>query len=309
MDKKYFVLAFYCFTDLKEPHQEIAEQLAFLEERDAKARIYISEEGINGQMSAAEEDARAYMAWMHSRPPFENLHFKIHEWHENVFPRLIIRYRRQLVAIDDPWDIEETGIHVEPEDWAQMIDQEKPPLLIDVRNDYEWKIGHFEGAETPACKTFREFRSYAQELRDKIPTDEPIMMCCTGGIRCEVYSAYLKRMGFEKVYQLKGGIINYGQKMGSKHWKGKLFVFDDRMSVPISNETPEIIAECFHCKTATDDYYNCANMDCNFLFLCCQACLEKLHGCCCQECTEGARVRPLEQQNPHKPFRRKAQLA
>lgn len=309
MSKKYCVLAFYRFVNLTDPHQEIAEQLAFLENKDAKARIYISEEGINGQMSAVEEDAQAYMEWMHSRPPFHDLHFKIHTWHDNVFPRLTIKYRRQLVAIDDPWDIEDTALHVEPEEWAKMIEDEHRPLLLDVRNDYEWKVGHFEGAETPPCATFREFRTYAQELREKVnPNDTPIMMCCTGGIRCEVYSAYLKKMGFEKIYQLNGGIINYGEKMGSKHWKGKLFVFDDRMTVPISEEPTETISSCCHCGVPIDNYYNCANMDCNFLFLACKECLAALEGCCCQECTEAPRVRPLEHQNPHKPFRRAHQI-
>lgn len=187
-----------------------------------------------------------------------------------------------------------------------MLEKKEERILIDVRNDYEWKVGHFEGSELPNCSTFREFKEYTEELKNRIdPEKTPVMMCCTGGIRCEIYSAYMKERGFQNVYQLDGGIINYGLKEGSKHWLGKLFVFDDRMTVPISDEEAPVISSCAHCGTACDDYYNCANMDCNTLFLCCPECLQKQKGCCKETCQEAPRVRPLEHQNAHKPFRKK----
>jgi UPF0176 protein len=131
------------------------------------------------------------------------------------------------------------------------------------------------------------------------------MMYCTGGIRCEVYSALLKDIGFEHVYQLQGGIIKYGLNQGSDRWQGKLFVFDDRLTVPISNEEAPVIGKCHHCDTASESYYNCANMDCNVLYLSCKKCLEEYKGCCCSECKEAPRLRAFQQLNPHKPFRRK----
>ena len=189
-----------------------------------------------------------------------------------------------------------------------MLESNDDHIVIDVRNDYEWKVGHFDGAVTPPLSTFREFRDYAKELQDKIdPKNTKVMMYCTGGIRCELYSSLLKEEGIEKVYQLDGGVINYGLKEGSKHWHGKLFVFDDRMTVPISDEESEVIGKCHHCSAPTDDYYNCANMDCNHLFLCCSKCLMDLKGCCKTECREAPRVRPFEHQNPHKPFRKRYQ--
>ena len=131
------------------------------------------------------------------------------------------------------------------------------------------------------------------------------MMYCTGGIRCESYSALLKKEGFEQVYQLDGGVINYGLEEGNKHWKGRLFVFDDRLSVPISEEGQEtLISHCHQCDTPTDVYYNCANMDCNALFLSCPTCAEKLAGCCSAECVEAPRVRPFEKKERPKPFRK-----
>jgi UPF0176 protein len=255
-------------------------------------------------MCAAKEDAEAYMKWMHTNPLFSDVHFKLHTWHEQVFPRQTVKYRKQLVALDKKVDPAHGGVHLTPKEWRNKLEGEKDYLLIDVRNDYEWKVGHFEGAELPQCNTFREFNSYAEDLRSQVQKDKPIMMYCTGGIRCEVYSALLKDKGFENVFQLNGGIINYGLEEGSKKWLGKMYVFDDRMTVPISDEKTTVIGTCHFCECKTESYYNCANMDCNELYLSCPECLESNRGCCCGECAEAPRVRPYHQQNPHKPFRK-----
>ena len=110
-------------------------------------------------------------------------------------------------------------------------------LILDVRNDYEWKIGRFEGSELPPLETFREFPAYAKKLKEeRDPKTTSVMMYCTGGIRCEFFSALMKKEGFEKVVQLDGGVIHYGLKEGSDHWEGKLFVFDDRLAVPMGEK-------------------------------------------------------------------------
>lgn len=301
----YFVLAYYHFTPIADPRQLIADHKAFLAERDMTCRIYISEQGINGQTSGAREDAEAYMKWMHANPLFENMPFKIHPYHENVFPRQIVKYRKKLVAIDEEIDMKEKGEHVSPQKWKEMLEKKDNTVLLDVRNDYEWKVGRFEGAECPPCATFREFKDYAQTLTQQVnPGETPVMMYCTGGIRCELYSSLLLKAGFKNVYQLDGGIINYGLKQGSDHWLGKLFVFDDRLTVPIADEPTPVIGKCHHCEVSNESYYNCANMDCNHLFLCCKTCLEQYAGCCGHDCQHSPRLRPYQHQNPHKPFRK-----
>ncbi len=305
MDQPYLVLAYYHFVPLQDPHGEVLEHKRFFESRDATCRIYISEEGINGQMSAAREDAQAYMDWMHGRPQFGGMEFKIHGWHEQVFPKLTIKYRKRLVAFDKAVDLEKRGKHLSPAEWKRMLESDEKPILLDIRNEYEWKLGHFKGALLPPCETFRDFDQYAENLKQKAdPHHTPIMMYCTGGIRCELYSAVLKERGFEKVYQLQGGIINYGLKQGTEHWLGKLFVFDDRLSIPITDAETPVIGRCHHCNTTTESYYNCANMDCNHLFLCCPDCLLQFAGCCKEECRNAPRVRPHHEQNAHKPFRK-----
>ena len=304
--KSHWILAYYYFTPIPDPHAEVATHKAFFLGRDATCRIYISEQGINGQLSAAQADAQAYIEWMHQRPEFRDVKFKIHPYHENVFPRLTIKYRKQLVAIDADFDLSQGGEHVTPEQWKKMLEDPKEKVLLDVRNDYEWKVGRFAGAELPQCETFREFNEYADELKEKTdPKKTPVMMYCTGGIRCELYSAILKQKGFDQVYQLDGGVIGYGLQQGNEHWLGKLFVFDDRLAIPISDkgEGP-VIGTCHHCGSANDNYYNCANMDCNHLFLCCRDCLKDYTGCCCRKCQQAPRLRPYQELNTHKPFRR-----
>lgn len=305
-DAPYLILAYYLFTTVEDPHAEVKAHRTFFAGRDITSRIYLSEQGINGQMCGARSDAEAYMSWIASHPLFSAIEFKVTPYCEQVFPRTVVKYRKQLVAIDVDVDLSQGGEYLTPRQWKERLDTEENRVVLDTRNDYEWRVGHFSGAEEPPCETFRDFDKYADALKERVdPATTPIMMYCTGGIRCEIYSALMKERGFKKVYQLKGGIIGYGNEVGSDHWKGKLFVFDDRLTVALSDEqqTPSI-GKCRHCSGATDDYFNCANMDCNELFLCCSACLQQHSGCCCAACQGGARLRAISQQNPHKPFRK-----
>lgn len=300
----YLILAYYQFVPLADPQSEVLQHKQFFEGRDVACRIYLSEQGINGQMSASRNDAVDYMQWMHGRPEFAKIHFKLHEHNEHAFPRITVKYRKQLVALDRDVDLSKQGLHVSPEKWEDMLTSSDPKVVLDVRNGYEWQIGHFEGAELPRCDTFREFTDYADKLKGTVDAkNTPVMMYCTGGIRCELFSSVLKEKGFEKVYQLEGGIINYGLKRGNAHWLGKLFVFDDRLAVPLSDEGHEVIGKCRHCNDSNDTYYNCANMDCNELFLCCPSCLPNFQGCCQESCRHSERLRPYQQVNS-KPFRK-----
>lgn len=301
----YFVIAFYQIAPLDNPLAEVMLQKEKLSSLGAKARIYISEEGINGQLSLAKEETLKYIDWMHARKEFAEVSFKLHEWHEHAFPKLTIKLRKQLVALDRKVDFSKKGNPISPEEFRQALSAKEKHILLDVRNDYEWAVGHFEGARLPACETFRQFHAWADELKKEVdPETTPVLMYCTGGIRCEFYSCLLKEEGFQNVRQLEGGVIQYGLTEGSEHWKGKLFVFDDRLTVPISEEETSVVGQCHHCKTPNESYYNCANMDCNTLFLCCKNCLEAFTGCCSPSCQAAPRLRPYELQNPHKPFRK-----
>jgi UPF0176 protein len=299
---EYSILAYYAIQRIDDPHQEVARHKEFFSTRDFTGRIYISEQGINGQSSGSAAHAQEYIDWLHSDPRFSGVSFKILPSHEHAFPKMTVKYRKQLVAIDCEVDFSKTGEHVTPKAWKEMLENRSPEtLLLDVRNDYEWKAGHFEGAELPKLEQFRHFPEYAKQLKQQCdPATTPVMMYCTGGIRCEFYSAFLKKEGFEKVYQLDGGVIQYGLDEGAEHWQGKLFVFDDRLVVPLSEEG-ETISSCAYCGSPNDVYYNCANMDCNALFFSCPDCRKEHEGCCKDACRTG-RIRPIT--DSAKPFRK-----
>ena len=307
MEKNYLVLAFYIFTKIDDPHHEVKNWKRFLKDKNAMGRIYINEEGINAQMSISKDAADDFYEWFLGDARYKQTEIKIHSYPEQAFAKLTIKYREQLVAMDKEYDLAQGGKHLSSAEWAKMIEErDENTLILDVRNDYEWEVGHFEGTEKPEFETFREFPKYAEELGKTRDTKKTkVMMYCTGGIRCELYSCLLKDQGFDEVYQLDGGVIKYGIEKGNKHWKGNLFVFDDRLVVPISDkEKSEVISHCTSCKTKIDTYYNCANMDCNELFISCLECAEKMKGCCSKSCMEARRVRPFQGTENPKPFRK-----
>lgn len=302
----YHILAFYCITRVDDPDQLILEHKHLFKTLDVKSRIYISEDGINGQMSASPEASAHYQEWLKSYEIFQNIEFKIHIHHEHAFPRAIVKYRKQLVALDHPIDFSYRANHASTQEWKTMLEtKDANTLVIDVRNRYESKVGYFEGSELPQVDTTREFAAYTEELKKRVdPKKTKVYMCCTGGIRCELYSAYMAQEGFEHIKQLDGGIIKYGLEQGNQHFKGKLFVFDDRMVVPISSDPTEPVGTCQFCSQPSDSYYNCANMDCNELFLSCPKCIETQKGCCCAECQQAPRLRPFDKNQGAKPFKK-----
>jgi UPF0176 protein len=256
-------------------------------------------------MSGRVEHAREYMDWLRQDSRHESIDFKIHEAKNHAFPKATIKYRKQLVALDCEVDLKEGGQHVDSARWKEMLEEkDADTLVLDVRNDYEWKVGHFEGAELPKLEAFREFVGYAKQLKEeRDPKKTKVMMYCTGGIRCEYYSAVMKKEGFEQVYQLQGGVIQYGLDEGQSKWEGKLFVFDDRLVVPISGEEAPSIAVCKYCQQSNDTYHNCANMDCNELFIACPPCWQQHKGCCAEPCL-GGRVRSIAEDLNPRPFRK-----
>lgn len=302
-ERSFLVLAYYKLIDVEDPEKEVNLHKEFFGTLDVKARIYIAKQGINGTLSAPVEDAYRYMNWMWNSPLFSGISFKAHELDGHVFGRLAVKTRKELVAYGEQISLDDQGEHVSPHQWKAMLEDTDDKVVLDIRNDYEWELGHFEGAEKPTCETFRDFKGYADKLQNRIDKkNTKVLMYCTGGIRCEFFSAILKTQGFEKVYQLDGGIINYGIQEQSDHWKGKLYVFDDRLQVPISEQSAEVVGECHHCKKPCEKYYNCANLSCNTLFLCCNECLEAHVGCCQSTCQAATRLRPFSL--AHTPFRR-----
>ncbi|NGX51259.1 MAG: Thiosulfate sulfurtransferase GlpE [Chlamydiae bacterium] len=307
MKKDVLVLAFYLFTPIEEPKQEVKRFHKFFAPLDATGRIYISEKGINGQMSISKSDAPAFYEWFLGDPRFKETDIKVHHHTEQAFSKMTIKVREQLVAMGEEVDLSKGGARLSAKEWAEMIkERDEDTLILDVRNHYEWEVGHFEGSEKPEFETFSEFPEYAKKLGKTRDTKKTkVMMYCTGGIRCELYSCLLKDQGFDEVFQLDGGVIKYGLEEGTNQWRGKLFVFDDRLVVPINEEEEtETISSCTQCECKCDLYYNCANMECNALFLSCLECAKKMMGCCSDRCIEAPRRREFVPREHPKPFRK-----
>ena len=306
--RDYLILAFYLIHPIEDPQKLIKDFKTFFKNHDARGRIYINEEGVNAQMSLIKDEAPFFFEWYFQNKVFRKSEIKIHFYHEHVFPKQTIKYRKHLVVLGRTIDYSKRGAYLSPTEWKARLDKKDDKLLIlDVRNDYEWDVGHFEGALRPECKTFKEFPVFLEKLKKKAPPKEnfPILMSCTGGIRCEFYSCLLKEAGYQEVYQLRGGVIQYGIEVGSDHWLGELFVFDDRLVVPIAENCQSIpIGKCHHCNNKTSTFYNCANMDCNELFLCCLDCTKKYLGCCSSFCLQAPRRREITFEKKPKPYRK-----
>jgi UPF0176 protein len=266
-------------------------------------RVYIAAEGINGTLAGSPEDIAAYKLFLHSLPGFADTEFKDDESPAMPFVKLIVRQRPEIVALKASVQIDPTsekGRHLSPKEWRQVMEAEDVTIL-DVRNNYESKIGYFEGAIKPDIENFYEFESWLNNAG--IQKDKKVLMYCTGGIRCEKFSVLMEKKGFQDVYQLHGGILNYKKEEGGAHFKGKCFVFDDRLSVPVSaDNTPA--SRCELTGVPCDQYLNCANPDCNKLFICSEEGAKKYEGCCSPECFGVQRRRPFNAGNIYEPTRK-----
>lgn len=304
----YRVLLYYHFNPVADEQAMIDEHRAFCKEHELKGRIYICEkEGINGTLAGKTEDTDAYMAWLRSYPGFAETEFKIDESEVNPFAKMIVKKRREIVALKSPIELDvasEGTNHLPPKEWRKVLESDEDIQLIDVRNNYESKVGHFEGAILPDLENFYDFPQWLDEKEAELDKDKKVLMYCTGGIRCEKFSILMRKKGYKDVYQLKGGILNYAREEGGIHYKGKCFVFDDRLVVPVNPMDDEPISHCEITGDPCDMYINCANMECNRLFVCSPEGAEKMEGCCSEDCKQSAYKRPFNPNNAYAPFRK-----
>ncbi|CAL1369351.1 unnamed protein product [Linum trigynum] len=328
----FIVVNFYRFVSISDPQLEVARHLCFLQDLDVHGRIYLNEQGINAQYSGPREDALAYVEWLRDDARFRDLLVQISPAFDgHAFPKLKLRYKPSLVQMEGGslhlplLDPSMRAVPLTPAQWRERMEatSDRNHVLLDVRNGYEWDVGHFQGTQRPDVDSFRNcsFGISDKEVAasdplanvDKEKTD--ILMYCTGGIRCDVYSTILREQGFQNLYTLKGGVSHYLEREGSARWNGNLFVFDDRLSLPpaayraeettttvtssnprqIHNSTNHHFARCYVCESEVSvlRHRNCANPDCNLLFLSCESCVEDLSGCCNEKCKSGPRLRPV----------------
>jgi UPF0176 protein len=301
----YRVILYYNFAKISNPKQFCLDHKRILQWLGLVGRVYIAQEGINGTLSGLVKDVEFYESYLRSLPGFERTEFKEDNCEVNPFVKLIVKTRPEIVTLKtevllDP--TKEKGRHLSPEDWRNVLDKEKDFVLIDVRNKYESDIGHFDGAIKPDVENFYNFPEWLDQAN--LSKDKKVLMYCTGGIRCEKFSVLMEKKGFKEVYQLHGGIINYAQRIGDAHYKGKCFVFDDRLAVPVEKNQKEPVGRCEITGQPCDTYLNCANLNCNNLFLCSPDGAKKYQGCCSPECMKAEHRRPFNENDIYSPTRK-----
>lgn len=300
-NKDYRVLLYYKYVTIEEHETFAMEHLDFCKELGLKGRILVAAEGLNGTVSGTVEQTDIYMDTLKRDPRFSDMMFKIDEADGHAFKKMFVRPRNEIVSLKldndvNPNDL--TGEYLEPKDFYKEI-QKDDVVLLDARNEYEYKVGHFRGAINPDIESFRELPNWIEEnLKDQ--KDKRILTYCTGGIRCEKLTGYLKKEGFENVGQLHGGIVSYGKdpEVKGKFYDGKCYVFDERRMVPVNRtEEDRIIGECYHCGKTEDRYVNCANPECNLQYICCEECETKYKRSCSDECRAHERNRYVHVQS------------
>lgn len=288
------VLLYYLYTPLENPEEFAAEHLAACKEIGLKGRILVSHEGINGTCSGTIEQTEQYMDMVKSDPRFADIVFKVDAADGHAFKKMHVRAKKEIVHLgleDDINPNELTGNYLEPEEFYKAM-QEQDTIVIDARNDYEYDLGHFRGAVRPDIETFRELPQWIRDNKEKFE-GKKILTYCTGGIRCEKFSGWMKREGFEDVNQLHGGIVMYGKdpEVQGKLWDGQLYVFDERIAVPVNQVEHVVVGKDHFTGEPCERYVNCANPECNAKILCSEENEHKYMRSCSDECREHPRNR------------------
>jgi len=281
-------VSFYRYFILDDPQQFRDQLYQDWAELNCFGRIYVAREGINAQMSVPEHNFNAFLESMHKYPIFDQIPIKFAiEDDGRSFYKLTIKVRLKLVADglnDNAFDVTNVGKHLNAVEFHELVGSGEH-VVVDMRNHYESEIGRFKGAICPEADTFREEISTVTDLLTD-HKDKKILLYCTGGIRCEKASAYLKHHGFSDVNQLHGGILEYARQIKQlnleSNFVGKNFVFDERLGESVNGE---IISHCHQCGKPCDTHVNCANDSCHLLFIQCPECAEKYDGCCSDTCS------------------------
>ena len=291
-------ISFYCYFKIVEPILFRNKLYADLQQMGVLGRIYLATEGINAQISVSTENFESFRTYLYSIEPLNLLRLNVAVDDDGKsFYVLDIKVRKKIVAdgIDDAtFSMEQKGKYVNAAAFNKLT-ADAETVIIDMRNHYEYEVGHFENAIEIPSDTFREQLPMAVEMM-QANKEKNIIMYCTGGIRCEKASAYMLHKGFKNVFHLEGGIINYVNQVKAagleNKFHGKNFVFDQRLGESV---TEEIIANCHQCGKPADTHVNCINDACHLLFIQCDDCKSKMKGTCSQSCLDFINLPEAEQ--------------
>ena len=274
------VLLYYGFTPISDPTAIQLWQTTLCESLNLKGRIFIAPTGINGTVGGDIEDLRNYVQQTRKYPGFKKIGFKWSQGTGDEFPKLRVQLKDELVAFGNPGEIKvnESGViggakHLRPEQvHALVAERGDDVVFFDARNKYEAKIGKFKNAVIPDIESSSEFIREIESGKYDHLKEKPVVAYCTGGVRCEILSVFMKNRGFKEVYQIDGGIFKYGEKFAdSGLWEGSLYTFDARMAIDFSTKT-KVIGECEICSAPSKIFRNCRTKTCHELILLCDSC-------------------------------------
>ncbi len=301
-NEERITLSFYKYIYITDPHAFRDQLFTDLLALRVLGRVYIASEGTNAQISVPVETHDQLQDFLDNDTSLRGIRLNLAVEHGKSFYALKIKVRDKIVADglnDNTFDVTDKGIHLSAEEFNRLA-EDPNTVIVDMRNHYESEVGHFENALLPDVDTFRDSLPIVEDTL-KPYKDKHIVMYCTGGIRCEKASAYFKHRGFPNVYQLEGGIIKYAQDVKAKglpnKFKGKNFVFDERLGERVSEE---IISYCHQCGKPCDTHTNCKNEACHLLFIQCEECREKYHACCSDACKDFVSLSEEEQRKQRK---------
>lgn len=273
---EYQILLYYSYVAISDPVALAMRQRTLCQELGLKGRIIIASEGINGTIEGSIEATEQYMDRSLAEPSFVAVAYKKSKGTGTAFPKLSVKARSEIVSAhldeEDVYPTIVTGAHLQPKELHSWINSDKQFYIVDMRNDYEHAVGHFQNSILPNIQNFRQ-------LPEVLPSIEhlkgkTVLTVCTGGVRCEKASGYLIENGFADVYQLDGGIVSYMEQYPNEDFLGSLYVFDSRITMSFNSDVfpRKIIGECERCQATSEIYINCANVECNRHFICCQMC-------------------------------------
>ena len=284
-DWDFVVLLFYKYVHIENPTQFMNEQRTLCEKLGIKGRFIVAHEGLNGTCEGTPEAANEYIKTITSDPRFADMHIKYSRGTGTSFPKLKIKVRPEIVSLGlDEHDVDPnqiTGTHLKPEELHKWFENGEEFEIIDMRNDYEHAVGHFPNSILPKLKNFRDLPKELPNLEHL--KDKKVLTVCTGGVRCEKASGYLKSQGFKDVYQLDGGMVSYMEQFPGKNFNGAMYSFDGRNVIDYDGQTHEIIGRCVRCGNKTENYVDCKNESCHGQFLYCKDCLNKYGKMYCKD--------------------------
>lgn len=287
---KFQVLLYYKYVAIAEPEKVRDTQRELCKSLGLFGRIIVASEGINGTLEGTTSATEKYMQEMEKSKYFKRISYKKSVGTGTAFPRLSVKARPEIVTtgIKGLNPTKKTGKYLSADELHKWYEEGKEFYVVDMRNDYEYSSGYFENFIPSEMNHFFELSSVLPKLahlKNKI-----VVTVCTGGIRCEKASGFLVENGFAEVYQLKDGIYTYMEKYPNEHFKGKLYVFDKRITIGFNTEDAAhiVVGSCSHCSRPSDSYVNCENNLCHRHYICCSMCLDKETGFafCKSECKE-----------------------